>query len=388
MAEVAAEVTGCGASSAQELCLVAECALDSVRRADTAARMVAEQWLGACATPATAADRWISQGGASYAAALLAEARSGPDGYHAAMERLHRESFPGTVRGAGAESAEAPSDSTAALKGAWVFHTLRWVLSNQRSDQPGLFAEILRGFAQSPAFRLGNVTTEEFVRHWEEAAALDLRWFFGPAVFGTGRPLLAYDWSAGGSGGEVQLHLEQLQPDPLYPAGEPYPLSPSFFPAFWEIQLEGGPGVVTTRVVRQTTRVQDFTVVSPHPVSAIRVDPDHWALRELKPYAPSSGSGIVRLQPNPAAGSILVIYRVGAQGQGPVEADREFTLDLFDALGRRVRRLVHGAIPAGVHAATWDGTTDSGARCAAGAYWARASDGRTTRARRLVLYRP
>ena len=50
---------------------------------------------------------------------------------------------------------------------------------------------------------------------------------------------------------------------------------------------------------------------------------------------------------------------------------REERLDVsvFDAAGRRVRRIFEGVREAGTHTMTWDGTTDSGDSVASGRYW-------------------
>ncbi len=45
-------------------------------------------------------------------------------------------------------------------------------------------------------------------------------------------------------------------------------------------------------------------------------------------------------------------------------------LDLFDASGRHVRRLVDGLAAAGHHSADWDGRDTAGASVAAGVYLA------------------
>jgi hypothetical protein len=58
----------------------------------------------------------------------------------------------------------------------------------------------------------------------------------------------------------------------------------------------------------------------------------------------------------------------------------EVSLSVYDATGAIVRRLVQGANPAGVHAATWDGSDDAGREVPAGAYFCRLEAGgrRTT----------
>ena len=67
--------------------------------------------------------------------------------------------------------------------------------------------------------------------------------------------------------------------------------------------------------------------------------------------------------PNPFAGRTS--FRFGLARAG------EATLDIFDTQGRRVRRLVRGALPAGAHAAIWDGADESGMRTPAGVYLCR-----------------
>lgn len=46
-------------------------------------------------------------------------------------------------------------------------------------------------------------------------------------------------------------------------------------------------------------------------------------------------------------------------------------LELFDAGGRRIRTLVHGALGAGAHETSWRGETDRGTAARPGLYWAR-----------------
>ncbi len=66
---------------------------------------------------------------------------------------------------------------------------------------------------------------------------------------------------------------------------------------------------------------------------------------------------------------------------------RKVTLDVYDAVGRRVRRLVEGPMPAGFHDASWDGLTDGGATAAPGVYLYRIVAGSYTATRKLVLVR-
>ena len=60
-------------------------------------------------------------------------------------------------------------------------------------------------------------------------------------------------------------------------------------------------------------------------------------------------------------------------------------LEIFDVKGALVRRLVSESMPAGRHAAVWNGKDDSGARVASGAYLARFNAGAYRDVRKLVM---
>jgi flagellar hook assembly protein FlgD len=75
-----------------------------------------------------------------------------------------------------------------------------------------------------------------------------------------------------------------------------------------------------------------------------------------------------------------VLFRVASES-GPV------TLSVYDVSGRRLRSLAERALPAGVHAADWDGRDERGRRVAAGNYVVRLTSpaGQLAIARVLVV---
>ena len=89
---------------------------------------------------------------------------------------------------------------------------------------------------------------------------------------------------------------------------------------------------------------------------------------------PPSGFALAPNHPNPFAGRTTLPYTV-AEG-GPVR------LVVYDLLGREVARLVDGVVPAGRHAAVFDG-----AGLASGVYVARLEGGGRVATRRMVLVR-
>jgi photosystem II stability/assembly factor-like uncharacterized protein len=70
-------------------------------------------------------------------------------------------------------------------------------------------------------------------------------------------------------------------------------------------------------------------------------------------------------QPNPSRGS--------AQLSLEVSSATALQIDIYDAMGRRVRALARGSFEPGRHTIEWDGTSDSGRRVEPGLYFVRAS---------------
>jgi len=81
-------------------------------------------------------------------------------------------------------------------------------------------------------------------------------------------------------------------------------------------------------------------------------------------------------RPNPSSGLTSLRFTLPREGR--------VRLVLVDVAGRSVRVLFDGSLGAGDHEARWDGRDDSGARAAAGLYWARLEAGGEVAVRRLV----
>jgi len=78
--------------------------------------------------------------------------------------------------------------------------------------------------------------------------------------------------------------------------------------------------------------------------------------------------------------------RAGVALRFGLPRDAWATLAIFDQQGRRVRALVSGVLPAGSHAAAWDGRDDAGLPAPSGLYFARLdADGRTFTTRLTTL---
>lgn len=97
---------------------------------------------------------------------------------------------------------------------------------------------------------------------------------------------------------------------------------------------------------------------------------------------PPSAAWLAQNVPNPFNPVTRIRYEVPpGEGRFPV------TLEIFDAAGRRVKRLVDADLPAGEHFASWDGAGDDGIPAGSGVYFYRLTvNGRAT-ARKMVLAR-
>lgn len=94
------------------------------------------------------------------------------------------------------------------------------------------------------------------------------------------------------------------------------------------------------------------------------------------------GNPLARLYlvgPNPATRIVRIMCEL---------PDGESThLAVYDALGRQVRVIHEGPLPAGAHEMHWDGRNDSGTRVAAGVYYARFAAGSTVLTEKVVFVR-
>jgi hypothetical protein len=109
-----------------------------------------------------------------------------------------------------------------------------------------------------------------------------------------------------------------------------------------------------------------------------------WALR-WTPSLSVPGDGVSRLfelappQPNPSRGETTVEFDLGAPGR--------VVLDVFDAQGRRVKRIADEWFAAGRHTSAWRGDDERGHALGSGVYFIRMQVGRVEVTRHTVRVR-
>jgi FlgD Ig-like domain len=95
--------------------------------------------------------------------------------------------------------------------------------------------------------------------------------------------------------------------------------------------------------------------------------------------APTRSRLDLAIVPNPFQGATSIRYTL--------DGSEEVAVAIYDLTGRLVARLAEGRRPAGTHAFTWDGRTDTGRPLAAGTYFARFTAGDATVVTKLTRAR-
>jgi peptidase M1-like protein len=169
---------------------------------------VAHQWWGNEVGWKTYHDQWLSEGFATYAAAMFLGRRDGGKKFGGLLKQYRQELLSKNKTGATIESGgpiwlgERLSNSLnprgyndiVYKKACWVIHMLHVLMTDPETGSDQRFAKMLRDFVAT--YRGRSPSTEEFIRHAEKymppAMDLDhngsLDWFFNNWVYGTGIP--------------------------------------------------------------------------------------------------------------------------------------------------------------------------------------------------------
>ncbi|HKY61048.1 MAG TPA: M1 family metallopeptidase [Gemmatimonadota bacterium] len=226
------------------------------------------QWFGDAVTEADWRHLWLSEGFATYFAAVFFEFHGGDAGRGPAelarrMGEMKAEVIeyyletPEPVYGEEPREYESLLTPNNYQKGAWVLHMLR----RQVGDEA--FFAAIRGYYS--ALRDGTAWTADFERIAEEASGQDLGWFFAQWLGRAGFPVLMTE-ATSGEDGATRIVVGQAQP------GEPYRLDVEL-----EVRWEGGS---RRERIRTEQREAVLEVRTPGPVEEIRIDPDGWLLHE------------------------------------------------------------------------------------------------------------
>jgi aminopeptidase N len=184
---------------------------DSLYRArslpeETVAHETAHQWFGDAVTEDDWHHLWLSEGFATYLAAMWAEQAGGAPALKAAMHKnaeayfksraVDRPILDPTVR-----NLDSLLNENNYQKGAWVLHQLRGMIGDSA------FVSGLRTYYQR--FRDSTALSIDFAKIMSEAAGRDLDWYFRQALTQPGYPMLAVNTSR--EGGKLVVEIRQTQ---------------------------------------------------------------------------------------------------------------------------------------------------------------------------------
>ena len=232
------------------------------------AHEIAHQWFGDSVTQSTWADLWLSEGFATYFAALFIEKHDGQEAFREYMSSAAQRYF------AYEKQTNAPIHDTQTQdlmkllnennyeKGAWVLHMLRQRLGDEA------FFRGLRNFYNAHAS--GNATTEDLRAALEKSSGKNLRAFFARWIYGSGHPV--YEWSSQATelrngSNSVTIVLKQVQ------SGAPF-----LDPVSLTITSEGQTTRLTIYPKGKVASTQLRTGKVPFD---IQIDPENTLLKEL-----------------------------------------------------------------------------------------------------------
>jgi len=313
------------------------------------AHELAHQWWGDLVTCADFHHIWLNEGFATWSEAYWHEQHDGMAAYRAELEG-------NKYFGDGTIYVEDPDDFSSIFdinlsynKASWVVHMLRGVLGDD-----DFFAGL---HLYRERFAYGSAVTEDLQGVLEEVSGRDLAAFFQQWIYGSGYPRYRFSHlvTPTDGGTRIDVRIEQLQ------AEEPF-----IMPV--RLRLVLADGSIEERVVENTRRDQHWILDGPADVVLVQFDPDQWILREVQPGSVTdvpSASPALRLAAypnpfNPRTSLVLTLPRAG-----------QVRLDVYDARGRLVRRLLEGRLADGVHDVSWQGRDDHGRALPSGTYLAR-----------------
>jgi aminopeptidase N len=226
------------------------------------AHETAHQWWGDSVTEKDWDDAWLSEGFATYFAALATEHYDGRDAFVATMKRSRENILTMEKRAPVAvihdnlpeiQNGRAPV-RIVYQKGGWVLHILRGVIGTEK------FWAGMREYYRR--YRDSNASTDDLRYVMEEVSGRDLGWFFEQWLKRSGSPVLEWSWRYDGAAKKVEIAIAQTQ------AGEAYRLP-------MDVSVGG-----ISHHIEITGKSQKFELPVEKAPARVELDPGVWVLFE------------------------------------------------------------------------------------------------------------
>lgn len=232
----------------------------------TVAHETGHQWFGDGVTEGDWHHLWLSEGFATYLAALWAEQARGDSALRAAMHRsagivMRSPVTERPILDFAATDLMGLLNSNNYPKGAWVLHSLRGMMGDS-----AFFAGMRAYYAR---YRNGNALSSDFAAVMNQAAGRDLTWYFLQALTQPGYPQLEVRYVQAGDSLTIRVRQAQKPAWGLYR-----------MPGF-EFKVDGRLLRMDIEGRESTATFRGFTA----PPRSVEGDPGGWWLVEMK--APS-----------------------------------------------------------------------------------------------------
>jgi aminopeptidase N len=328
---------------------------------------LAHQWFGDLITCKDWTHIWLNEGFASYSEALWFEHLEGPVRLRTYMDS---EDTPYYWDGPILRDPDETEpwyyfNSVVYNKASWVLHMLRHIMGDDE-----FFATIL-DYATDPRFMYSYADTDDFVGVCEAHYGESLDWFFDPWLTREDRLQYEWNWHAYTLNGQEILTIAVDQVQTL-----PYTMPVDF-------RITTVAGVIDTSLWVGESH-EEFQLQLVDAVLEVEMDPDHWILCDqlLVPTGEETVPAATYLDqnyPNPFNPTTTVSFGLAKEGA--------VLLQVFDARGALVRTLEKRVLPAGRHAAEWNGRSDSGRPASSGIYFCRLKSDTGTITKKMILLR-
>jgi aminopeptidase N len=233
---------------------------------ETVAHETAHQWFGDAVTPVAWRHLWLSEGFATYFAALWVGWADGDTAFHRSMQRSRERVLVSDATRHPILIDSLPDsllellNTNAYQKGAWTLHELRGLIGDRA------FFEGIRTYVER--FRHATASSADLRAVMEGVARRDLGWFFRQALEQPGFPILEVTATRGPGRQQLTLTVRQRQP-----AADGWYRLPGLV-----VSLDGRRAPIDVQAAATTRVVLDGVESLPR---TIAVDPDGWWLLQV-----------------------------------------------------------------------------------------------------------